>query len=1059
MSSGFGSTLASGIQDVSALLPLLGTEQCEQHVGSGLSRGYLYPAATPMSIFGSLGLNLAGVKTFVACTGGAHWLADAGFTAPGQDLSLIMVDESLSHEHRSSSTGEIKLITLAKRKMGKISEEYLGFQGLNWAWNINMVWASVGGSLMGLLPYIHLVVLQNGLPLWLRIVYPILRCLGSFVTAVAIQFLLQIQILGILELAMHGPGSDRKFGALCTLSTTGLFIIYFSSSTLENLKLMALVALPLGIIASLIGYVGSFSIVQSSESAWAPYLWLSIEFLLSLLRVYVWSWNPKSDDHYITIFSNLDASPPLFICDQYAEDIEEEKFLASMDADGFLHFISLYAGPVQLFHRPGYNLHYSLSRTRRSFSRVLYIAIEDPIRPIVRIIFRKDNQWEAYTATTRRLDGTQMFEGFLGWNPNIYQERLERRLRSQFDIDRDEICSDSDFIDALKRHYQSIVERLRWRDSLTQPAVNGRILVEYKSTWTLDIMIKSLKVVDRNFVGGNALKEHSVGNQSCENQTYFENGVHEAKQNRVVEDCAARASLYLEFMSQRRTLGTLDTVLSSLEEEYLELLKIAHIFWVEHEVLKAAIFIHRQTSRVQWGGQRNAEYVKPTPASTYRMLVSQSDALDRMLERGATTLGQIYMRHTSDIYEECDKSWDVLFEDFVSSWDDAVLQWHRSGDLGFSEWPNRPTNLSKIFGRLLEITSSMPAGSRARCRTWLDIFIKGCIAQFNLGGPLPPERHLRDFVEDTDDNFKISNLEVLQFQEYSVLFSQRGLHCLLENTLVRYIAFGPFASAEDLEDVTQILKKISCRRDRCITIVFNSPVTKIPLIQNSDITSVVVEGQGSDYGYSDQLDQNRKKKLATISEGNPGPFIFLDREEGRPGVRYFTIAFYPPEYEELLKLVISWRLQPVSGLTSPDEDSLIVNEADKSSEFQRQLEESRGGLILPIFRSNGLEREESDGIIRFHPGQVQTLTVRIDSVHVTMIYVQLLTEYLTPLTEPTFEELGFESESDVQSAIQPTKEDAAENGKNFILSRKPGTYRNLGAVIVEFDHPDRSELE
>jgi hypothetical protein len=61
--SGIGSTLTGGIQDVAAILPLLGTDQ----VSSALTRGYLYAAASPMSIFGSLGVVTAGFKTLIAC--------------------------------------------------------------------------------------------------------------------------------------------------------------------------------------------------------------------------------------------------------------------------------------------------------------------------------------------------------------------------------------------------------------------------------------------------------------------------------------------------------------------------------------------------------------------------------------------------------------------------------------------------------------------------------------------------------------------------------------------------------------------------------------------------------------------------------------------------------------------------------------------------------------------------------------------------------------------------------------------------------------------------------
>ncbi|KAJ7914654.1 hypothetical protein B0H13DRAFT_2325104 [Mycena leptocephala] len=49
-----GASLVSGIQDISAFLPIIGTEQC--HVGEALEGGYLYAAAAPLSMFGSLGI-------------------------------------------------------------------------------------------------------------------------------------------------------------------------------------------------------------------------------------------------------------------------------------------------------------------------------------------------------------------------------------------------------------------------------------------------------------------------------------------------------------------------------------------------------------------------------------------------------------------------------------------------------------------------------------------------------------------------------------------------------------------------------------------------------------------------------------------------------------------------------------------------------------------------------------------------------------------------------------------------------------------------------------------
>ena len=89
----FGDTLSSGIQDVAALLPLLGTEQCERHVGTALEKGYLYAAATPLSIFGSLGIVKTAFSTLLATTTrpfyGGSWLNDAGFGTTGSVSSMV----------------------------------------------------------------------------------------------------------------------------------------------------------------------------------------------------------------------------------------------------------------------------------------------------------------------------------------------------------------------------------------------------------------------------------------------------------------------------------------------------------------------------------------------------------------------------------------------------------------------------------------------------------------------------------------------------------------------------------------------------------------------------------------------------------------------------------------------------------------------------------------------------------------------------------------------------------------------------------------------------------
>ena len=52
----FGSVFAFGIQDVAAVAAVLGTDICDKNAGMPLTKGYLFPAACGMSMFGVLGL-------------------------------------------------------------------------------------------------------------------------------------------------------------------------------------------------------------------------------------------------------------------------------------------------------------------------------------------------------------------------------------------------------------------------------------------------------------------------------------------------------------------------------------------------------------------------------------------------------------------------------------------------------------------------------------------------------------------------------------------------------------------------------------------------------------------------------------------------------------------------------------------------------------------------------------------------------------------------------------------------------------------------------------------
>jgi hypothetical protein len=194
----FGKTITGGIQDISALLPLLGTEQCEDHVSSALTKGYLYAAATPMSIFGSLGMVRAGFKTLVANISiprwniiGAQKLANAGFKPQGANLSLIMLDPNNGANY------------LLETRLGTLLEELhiddpdkIKPRSKCGQWNVWMIFSTAFFCTLSIVPYIHLIQSgSNNLHISLRWAFPTIRAIGGFLVATSIQFLLQNRIL------------------------------------------------------------------------------------------------------------------------------------------------------------------------------------------------------------------------------------------------------------------------------------------------------------------------------------------------------------------------------------------------------------------------------------------------------------------------------------------------------------------------------------------------------------------------------------------------------------------------------------------------------------------------------------------------------------------------------------------------------------------------------------------------------------------------------------------------------------------------------------------------
>ncbi len=206
-----------GIQDIAAVIPLLGTGQCEKHVGSALEGGYLYAAATPLSIFGSLGVVKLGIFVLISSISipkpsfsfklipypklsvtfrghrwsGAKILDNAGFKPVGTATPLIAMDGT-------RYTAETQLMQILKEK--HIDPERLFVEWKSTDWNVMLVICTTAAAVFSFIPYTALISPHFKLSVvhspW---IFPLLRTVGSCLAAVCCQFLIQTRVISLMK--------------------------------------------------------------------------------------------------------------------------------------------------------------------------------------------------------------------------------------------------------------------------------------------------------------------------------------------------------------------------------------------------------------------------------------------------------------------------------------------------------------------------------------------------------------------------------------------------------------------------------------------------------------------------------------------------------------------------------------------------------------------------------------------------------------------------------------------------------------------------------------------
>ncbi|KAH8550986.1 hypothetical protein BGW37DRAFT_539251 [Umbelopsis sp. PMI_123] len=243
----FGGVPSNGIQDISAIAALFGTELCSDHLLNALSSGYLYSAVSGISMFGSLGLIKATIQVVVP-----------------QDL-LNRIGMKCSNKVLSyGSNGQPSVIQLVMDTF-VMPQSYISYRE---RYPLRMRGWSRYALLAAALNFCRLIPFSLPLndnrvsPYW---GFAVLRVGSSALGAASLP-------LTMLSMAI----GERIFLPLIVWK----FLLILSA------------------FGVLIGYVGCFTYVQNFSNDSDVYVWLSLEIIMMMLRMAIWSWDPNFDNLY-----------------------------------------------------------------------------------------------------------------------------------------------------------------------------------------------------------------------------------------------------------------------------------------------------------------------------------------------------------------------------------------------------------------------------------------------------------------------------------------------------------------------------------------------------------------------------------------------------------------------------------------------------------------------------------------------------------------------------------------------------------------------------------------
>ena len=335
-------------------------------------------------------------------------------------------------------------------------------------------------SAFSIASYIFLNLAANNLNTSTKLawVFPVLRATGGFITATLIQFLIQQRITTLSDqylvnrVPLPTPGVDTEAAVQVEPGDT-------KKHQLDARTWLMLFLLLIGLVASVVRYVGCFSIIQNSKSNLGPLGWLCLEVGLSVVRLAIWAWNPTGDDAPpLEIILKLDEDNPFPTCNKDNEEILRHKVLPLTRALDFLKIITSFAGLIEPFNNPNFSLYYTLTRKRPSEESVhaniendyidsdnepehaeeyklgestLYVTVFDHKERTTRV-YTRDNEIDIFYSTKSNAPIVDVGH-FL----------LDVEIDVKIDPEGDPVSSDSNNMDSLRRHCQSILEHIHYR--------------------------------------------------------------------------------------------------------------------------------------------------------------------------------------------------------------------------------------------------------------------------------------------------------------------------------------------------------------------------------------------------------------------------------------------------------------------------------------------------------------------------------------------------------------------------------------------------------------------